>query len=86
MIKGLLQKRLELFEQVQELLNIRSVETGKILRKARYDKTMEDREARTPGLIAMNLEIAQKLETVYAEILRLDDQLIQELLEQDGHE
>lgn len=79
-MKQLLDHRQELLKKIEELHAIRSTETGKILRRAHYCKTMEDREALTPELTAKNLEISQQLETIYAEILMLDETIIHDLV------
>ncbi len=75
----LLKQRQDLFKKVKELHQIRSTETGKILRRAHYCKTLEDKEALTPELTTKNLEIANQLETLYTEIIMLDELIINDI-------
>jgi len=79
-LENILNKRLELLEKIKELHDIRSVETGKLWKRAHNCKTLEDREALVPELTVKNLEISQQLETLYAEVLMLDETIIHDII------
>lgn len=79
----LFKHRQELLSQIDELCRIRSHEMGKMMKRSHNCRTMEEREALTPELLAKSQEISQQLESVYVDLAMIDETIIHDLIKGD---
>lgn len=82
-MEKLFKQRQKYLAQIEELQRIRSHEMGKMLKRAHNCKTMEDREALTPEIMAKSQEISHQLESVYVDLTIIDETIIHDLLKGD---